>query len=455
MPTAFRALDKPAGTRRGAFRTPEPWVADGGATQRVTRHRGATDVVIGLDFGTSFTKAAVGLQDKIFPVTWEGVSRFAPGYLLPSEFSQLAGGSVYLGQHSRAAPEQVHADLKLPFINAAHVDEFALARASTFLAMVLRYVRAFVFHHHGGKLASAKIRWHLNIGAPCNGLEDADTVFTYTLLARSAWRRSLGADVRRVGDFAPQETTDGVDLVSLEVKPEFVAQLAAYVQSPQRQAGLHALVDVGGGTLDVVTFNVHQKDGEDTFPFFVPQVRPLGTHGLLQNRLLAAGVSARQTPLDELAPVPSATEFAALAGIPAGPVVQRDELFRDAVKSCVGQVLELTKRRRYRLSEAWRLGVRTFFTGGGSSVDLYEKALQTTRTPSTRPLNIIPLPMHPRLDGFDAGVREYQRISVACGLAQDAWTLGRIVPAREVDDDLPLHLGPARERPDRDDLYSK
>lgn len=160
------------------------------------------------------------------------------------------------------------------------------------------------------------------------------------------------ADVRRVGDFAPQETTDVIDLVSLEVKPEFVAQLAAYVQSSQRQAGLHTLVDVGGGILDVVTFNVHQRDGEDTFPFFVPEVRPLGTHGLLQNRLLAAGVSARQTPIDELAPVQSATELAALASIRVGPVVQRDKLFRHAVKSCVGQVLELTKRRRYRLSEA-------------------------------------------------------------------------------------------------------
>jgi hypothetical protein len=76
-----------------------------------------------------------------------------------------------------------------------------------------------------------------------------------------------------------------MDLTEADAVPEFVAQLAGYAQSAQRRNGLHALVDLGGGTVDMVTFNVHHLDGDDVFPFFVPTVEPLGTFGLVANRL--------------------------------------------------------------------------------------------------------------------------------------------------------------------------
>jgi len=121
----------------------------------------------------------------------------------------------------------------------------------------------------------------------------------------------------------------------------------------------------------------------------------------------------------------------------------------------IKSVFDITKSRRYRLSDAWRTGIRTFFTGGGALFDLYREALKTTPVPSTQGLHLMPLPPHKNLDGFTGGVHEYQRISVACGLAQDAFTLGRIVPAKEVEDDRPVVPTYRSSRPDRDDLYPK
>ena len=66
----------------------------------------------------------------------------------------------------------------------------------------------------------------------------------------------------------------------------------------------------------------------------------------------------------------------------------------------------------------------------------------------------MPLPLHPKLDEFAGDHAEYQRISVACGLAQDACTLGRVVPAREVEDDREVTRG-GISRPDRDELYAR
>jgi hypothetical protein len=458
VPTAFRSLPRKVLTRQPLFRQPADWVAAGQHTQRTPAgHRGAVDIYIGLDFGTSFTKAAVGFMDKIFPVTWEGVSQCTPSHLLPSEYTRLNDGTLHLGQHPAAMLQQVQADLKLPFLNPA-LAETSISPAATFLALVLQYIRAWVFHHHGNKLGPSGIRWQVNIGSPSNGPDDRRLVRAYRRLLGTAWLRSLklGWPARDAADLALwAEGQPLPDLLDLQVHAEFVAQMAGYMQSPKRQRGLHALVDVGGGTLDVVTFIVHQVDDEDTFPFLVSRVQALGTHGLLQNRLVGADAAMALGVLDGLAPIPTAPVFADRHGIPPAQVADRDTVYREALCRVIAGVFELTKNRRYRLSNAWTTGVRTFFTGGGCSVDLYQQALRTARVPSQQGLHLMPLPPHGRLDGFGGGVDDYQRISVACGLAQDSFTLGRIVPASEVEDDTPELRTAARGRPDRDDLYPK
>lgn len=460
VPTSFTALPKNGLTRMGIYRDADDWVALGTSTQyRASEASRNMDVVIGIDFGTSYTKAAVGLNDKIFPVTWEGVSKGMPSYLLPSEYSKLPDGTTVFGQHPSASMTDVQTDLKLPFINLG-ISHASIARASVFLALVLRYVRAWVYRHHDGKIGSSKIRWQLNIGAPSNGLENDRLSAAYIRLAGSAWALSVNPTnllFAEAQNMAPHWSEQQAlkDMVSTPgVFPEFVAQMAGYMQSPQRVRGLHSLIDVGGGTLDIVTFNVHSVDDEDTFPFLVPDVRPLGTHGLLQNRFVDAHASPNHRLLDELAPLPNAGEFAANTNITLDHVNTRDNLFSKEIDKVVRIVFDTTRTRRYRLSDAWQTGVRTFFTGGGANVDLYKAAIRNARVSSAGGLLLMPLPPHPKLDGFDHGATEYQRISVACGLAQDSYTLGRIVPAKEVEDDRPVGLD-AVDRPDRDELYAK
>lgn len=458
VPTDFRPLAKGALTRRGLFCEPAFWLSAGGKTQCIeTGHKGSIDIVIELDFGTSFTKAAVGFKDKIFPVTWEGVSRCKPDYLLPSEYTELDDGSLFIGQHTHAINDQVRGDLKLPFINTG-VSSASICKAAAFVALVLRYIRAWVYHHHAVKLGCAKIRWQLNVGAPCNGLEAFPLDRAYKALAATAWSRSLETDPLRLAGSASElwrETKALPDVVECQIFPEFVAQMAGYMQSPQRQLGLHALVDVGGGTFDVVTFIVHRVEDVDTFPFLVPQVHPLGTHGLIQNRLIDVELGPNMGVVDELAPIDAAAAFARVTGISESHVATRDALFMTELRRVIKGVFDTTRSRRYRLSDAWRTGVRTFFTGGGSQLELYREALMTTAVPSAQGLHLTPLPPHKNLDGFQGGTSEYQRVSVACGLAKDALTLGLIVPAKEVEDDRAIMPSRQASRLDRDERYPK
>ncbi|PNG56054.1 hypothetical protein WDL1CHR_01159 [Variovorax sp. WDL1] len=458
VPTIYRPLPQKALTRRDRFLRPEAWVAAGGKTQYMdSGHHGAVDIYIGLDFGTSFTKAAVGFKDKIYPVSWSGMSKTSPDYLLPSEFTEFEDGSLFVGQHPDADVSRVRGDLKLPFLNPA-VSTSSITTAATFIALVLRYIRAWVYQYHGATLGASHLRWQLNIGAPSNGPDDARLVQAYWRLAAMAWRRSIECNVTRLAldDGTPRREGEQLqDLVDLQVHAEFVAQMAGYMQSPQRQRGLHALVDVGGGSLDVVTFIVHRVEEEDTFPFLVPQVHPLGTHGILQNRLVGGKLANGTGVIDGLAPVPSVGDFAKATGLSEAHVSARDTLYEEKFRAVIRSVFDTTKARRYRLSDAWQTGVRTFFTGGGSGTQLCHDALHTASVPSAKGLHMMPLPAHRNLDGFEGAPEDYQRISVACGLAQDAFTLGRIVPAKEVDDDVAPTWTTATARPDRDDLYPK
>lgn len=460
VPNTFQIQSRTSLTRQASFKFPDAWVSEGSRTQLLTKRQpgSAIDVFIGLDFGTSYTKAAVGLRDQIFVVDWHGVSAGADRYLLPSEYSTMADGSCQIGQAPDVPFDQVRQHLKHPLIDAA-VSTVSLANATVFLALVLRYIRAWVFFHHGEKIGGNSIRWMLNIGAPSNGLESERHRGAYLKMCSSAWSMSLsesGASVTHAGDLISTWQPDVLprDLIGLDVLPEFVAQIAGYVQSAQRQRGLHALVDVGGGTLDVVTFIVHERDGEDVFPFLVPEIRALGTQMLYQNRLVEAPEHEKMKLPDELQPVLNSSEYAKCSGLPEEHIALRDNVFWAEVHSTVHRVFHHTKRNRYRLSEAWTQGLPVFLTGGGGSIDGYKKSVQSGGQHCAPVMNLMLLPKHPRLAEFSGSTSDYQRVSVACGLAQDAFSLGQLIPAGQVEDDRNV-MPRVADRPDRDELYAR
>lgn len=462
IPAALAPVRRPL-VSKGRFLLPEPWVGHSASHmlhKTVTAFGQPIDVVIGVDFGTSFTKVAVGLKDIIVPVDWAGVSLHPERFLLPSEFTELEDGTLVLGLDPSADPACHHQYLKQPFLRADVSPKFR-AQAAAFLALVLRYVFAWIYRSHRQLLVGQQVRWMFNLGVPSDGLEVGAIELTYRQLATVAWAMGIGKEPIRLSDAEAlcQQKASGQLPPGLiappAIIPEFVAQLASYVQSPQRTPGLHALVDVGGGTLDVVTFNVHRSQGEDVFPFFVPRVLTLGTQMVNHNRLEGheQRVDLSKLP-DELSHLLTYKDFADRTGLPPGHVFARDELLFREVQQKTKSVLQQTKARRYRHAPEWREGLRVFLTGGGAQVAEYRNSIEKGIKDVAQRVNPMPLPQHPRVAGFGGSLAEYQRISVACGLALDEFSLGQIRPASAVEDDKP-GVGTAIkvDRPDRDDLY--
>lgn len=456
VPTHFGVIQGAKLTRQKFFKTPDSWVSEGEKLQHSTGSQtGAVEIVIGIDFGTSFTKAAIGLKDQIFPVSWEGISLFPDPYLLPSEYSELKNGACYVGQAPDQDLECLQHHLKHPFIDPA-VSAASVVRAAVYLGLVIRYIRAWVYKFHGKKIGNSPIRWLLNIGAPSNGLEVGRLEEAYRRLGNLAWKcsQSRGRLCREEANTLANSVdskTVAEGLFDLSVLPEFVGQIAGYVKSAQRKPGLHALVDIGGGTLDVVTFIIHENNGEDVFPFLVPAVEPLGTQMLNFNRFVDGPAHGRGD-IDELQPVLDAPLFASCSGLSLAHVEQRDAFFWKEVDRVVHRVLLKTRQKRDPNSEHWKLGLPTFVTGGGANIEQFVTTTKAAGARVAKHLQIMSLPNHPALANFSGSAADYQRISVACGLAMDAMNLGQIKPAKDVED-LVIDRQPNAPRLDHEDIY--
>ena len=421
------------------FKLPDNWVDAGRETYC---NKDGEPVFIGLDFGTCFTKAAVRLHDQLHVVTWEGVTQFPKNYLLPSEVSYINGDFV-LGKTQR-----FRTNLKTGlFYKKFKKDSVEAGAVCIFLALVLRYIRAWVYRHLGKHFRSRKIKWGGNVGLPAEVLEFSVMTKTYETITRTAGLMSQEKiiDWHKVMDYlqkiSPSEIDrflplDAIKLDFCEAKPEFVAQLAGYIQSPQRQNGLHLLVDIGGGTLDVVSFIIWEanQDSDDEYNILWPSVTRNGTQALNDYRCRGTKVVA-----DIFQHVLDATSFATQYRLPPFEIRKRDSEFQEHIRRRIFKVLHMTKQKRYIRAPEWQNGLKVFISGGGSHVGLYRNAsLDAANGKTKQSSQLVDLPVHPDLMDFN-DFRNYSRVSVACGLAQDPFNFGIIRNAKDITDDDDLN----------------
>jgi hypothetical protein len=398
-------------------------------------------LVIGLDFGTAFTKVVVGEVRLKMAIPLRGSGDKASDYLLPTVYWLSRDGKCSIDSPSG----EQHADLKMSLIegNAA---EAALRDAAAYLALVLRRVRGFVFDHKSEIYGGNFIDWRINVGLPTDSYHDEKLTDAYKKILGAAWTASAepGAiSAARVDKILSEEKSvsdtasaarEVLHPEAISSFPEFVAQITGYVRSPLRQPDLHLLVDVGAGTLDVTVFNVHEDDEEDKFPIFDKAVKPLGTRFLTRHRINGTGFR-EEKEFAPFAPVPSRKRFLELLKITEAKLAEIDKPFRDSVSKVVGDSLRYTKSRRYPLSRRWEDGVPIFLCGGGSKSDFYSAIFNPEDGMLLGfPLRTVKLPRPEHLETLDILSADYDRMSVAYGLSFDPYDIGEIVRKEEVSD---------------------
>ena len=444
-------------TRPSEFKEPDDWVKAGAALQAVGGGTGGRvlQVRMGIDFGTCYTKVSLRAADKVFFVDWDGLRNSNHRYYLPGEVSQRVDRNICLGRPSDAL--ETFSGLKAPFLSSNYAENQNITASVAFIAWVMRYARAWLYRHQELLVKNRRLAWEVNIGSPTDSWCSTPLKDRYRDIGLCAWQFSqnegnialeMFSELGKKAGFTP----DAVGLDNLQVVPEFAAQVAGYVQSPQRRDGLHMLIDIGAGTMDIVAFNIYRQPKQDAnrLPIFSCKVEPLGTHMLMSERL--STLPPEEKNWMDLEGLPTWGKLSSDFGLDDEVLARADKKFSEWVRHSVSAILRYTKTKRYSRAPEWNEGMRVFLTGGGSTCGVYQNGIeQSFGSINTHPL----FTAFPALEDVPRymGQESFHRVSVAFGLSYDAESIGKIILPKDIVD-MPLTTK-KRELPDRDELYPK
>lgn len=427
------------------------------------------DLIIGLDFGTSSTKAAVRAPyfrggGRVAMVQWFQTSGGLGRFLLPTRIHLDGAGRLSLD----ALPmSKVISDLKLRLIDEdaerRRARETLLrnteaeALVAGYLALVLRRIRSWFKETQRDLHRSATPRWQVNLGIPSPGYDDIALRGRYDLLLRTAWwiAESPGEITIQVCAAALDQASlpgfhPGLPPDAYSVVPEVAAEVVGYAKSTRRSPGLHVLLDVGASTLDICAFALHERQGDDYYAFLTSDVQQLGAFRLHQARLsglrslhvgdgdIDSGL-LRAGPLDRF-PASIRDYLHPRIGLSAdGSFDSIDAAFRELCRRATVQTVLAVYHRRDPHSSRWREKLPVFLAGGGSEHSCYqealvaaEKVLVTNTQMNGFHVQHLPTPASLELSGL--GKSDYRFLAVAVGLSHERIVIGEIQPPSHIKD---------------------
>lgn len=401
--------------------------------------------ILGLDFGTAFTKAVVRWSGRHYAVDWSDAVEGEDHHLLASVFSEASDGRCVLGAH-RASGWSVREGIKLQLLSSEEAGiDGRMADAVIYIALAFRYVDWWL--RRSNREFEKGLRWRLHVGLPTKSWDNDATTETFKTVAQAA--RVLActsSPVTRSAALKALQMTDQVDRPAVDVFPEFACQLYSYLISPERREDLHVLVDIGAGTLDVAYFNVFMKDGEALLPVFASEVDRLGGHYLIA---ALSGAANRLTWTDGESSLSDAEVGRKLDCLPKD-VSSRRSLYLSSVAE-VFNVATISAKATYPTSPAFQRAesVRLFLCGGGSRIPSLQERFERIAKEAAKVLGIrfqvseLVRP-HDIVGKLQSG---FDRLSVAYGLSQNAANIGGVIRSATLE---PVLNTSAAEREDRD-----
>ncbi|KAA0873517.1 acetate and sugar kinases/Hsc70/actin family protein [Nitrincola tapanii] len=402
------------------------------------------DLVIGIDFGTSYTKVAIGDRqlNKSYAVPFrdcDGLDKF----LIPS--------TIYVsqGEYSLVSGNETCDDLKLILFSNPGNHNYRIMVVA-YWALILRHVRAWIFANHADLYWDKEIFWTISIGIPIVDKDDQKSVRMYEDLMRCAWRvagknRSINREgvKKLISRLAASNVND--DEPDIRVVPELAAQIYGFVVSnsfDDKAKNIYMMFDVGGGSLDSAIFHVKRGRGNRwVFSYFNAAVQPLGVLNLHRYRLefwdrclrehkapksLLKKISRSISSINDLKLIPQFFEdyFHGISVFFNHEKHNPDWIFgKKALKQVKIETLCKAVTSLRMLSREDVKNLSFYACGGGSGMQYYKSNLiQEVEKPSANSTWLrANEKLLPRPDNFHAeGVRnkDFDRLSVAYGLSQ-------------------------------------
>lgn len=405
------------------------------------------DLVIGLDFGTTYCKVVLQEQGSgrawAIPFSGDGDNP----YLLCTKVWK--DGLVF----NLSGSGESKGNLKMALVSEKISDD-DIINATAFLGLVLRHVKGWFWKHKSKEFPHMTPFWFSHMGIPARDFENQmltgrflKVFWAAMLLAEQvgsqiqngdvieclrAVHRALNADLQDVE--LPRFGAIHSDQARLY--PEIAAQIYGYLKSdlhdPSQDTFL--LVDVGGGTVDAALFKVIKSiNGEVKFVFRAAAVARLGVYILHRERLAwhigqIANTGRHSTVVTQLETL---LRNNAIPWRVPGSIEEYLDGVRYPEKTCdndidnlLGSVLfqDVIIAARDRVGIVVEPGRKLQFMlcGGGRSVGLYQKFVDRINSPNsstTLRLHRVEIGHPDQLEPRRLGQSTYHRLSVAYGLS--------------------------------------
>jgi len=406
-------------------------------------------LIIGLDFGTAFTKVVIRETSVAYAISFDEFSDSQNPYLLPGIFS--IDEQKYCSLGKRDNPAEVIDNLKMRLLekqpDSGGVDD-CLVECAAFLALVIQHARYRFMEDEYATYKSKTLDWIVNVGIPTENFQNQVFLERYHKLVYAAWVVSISSDTLNmkwitniVSDVfkSPLPNHAASDQLihpeKIGVFPEFAAQMTGYVKSPRRQSDLHILFDIGAGTTDLCIFNVTEDYDERQykFPIFAQSVKHYGVNFLILHRIEKSNYRGNW----QLSPhekIPPNQIFASKIGMSIKELNALDEPFRVKVQGQVVAKLNYVRAQRYPKSPKWKEGIPLFLCGGGKKAEFYSRLFGDMQDkPNPHPISVKSLPHPINLEAKQMPKDSYDRISVAYGLSFDPLDISSLVKEDQVE----------------------
>lgn len=406
----------------------------------------STPVILGVDFGTSCTKAVIrvpyvqGGRALAVPLNDKG----SDPYLLPTRNpSQLPPIS-----------QSVPVDNPKVRLLVEPKNQDARELVTAYLSHVMRRSRAWLLHTQRSSLGDFRLEWSTNIGVPSAGYVNDPIREGFLTCARAAWKLSMQPGLPSL-DQVRAALGNGGSFPDVDALPEVLAAAEGYRRSVHASSGMHVMVDVGASTLDVCGFAVRDPNSATPYGLFTTAVEQLGVAVLHDARLEALnghqdpGPAARVDPRDPVQRVPDELQgyVSQGGGIPP-QLAAADARFHDDCQLAVRRVV-CGMYVKNPIDHQWKDGIPVFLTGGGGQMRFYREVLDGIAVDWTNwkwsKLTVNGLVVPSDLSPKHLTVDVMSRLVVAYGLSFPRVNFGNIInpatlpnipppPPRRIDD---------------------
>lgn len=414
----------------------------------VKHGQGSIDVIIGLDFGTRYTKVCYRFYGDEKDEIAERSRSLDPSPFWPSRIYVDAGTGVVHAYRGPASSKQLY---ELSYLKMRLKDpsagEFAphprlmhlirrgseQALAAFYLATVLYQACATIESRESNRIKGRQLNWQVNLSIPAQYQNDGvSETFRVTGEVALLWSQHTNSLMNlTVSDLCRKFDVDVGRVISnrrVEVFAEIVAALHHFIRRSDTPEGIHGFLDIGAGTLDGCIFELVREKAGRKLRILGAKVAPLGTIAISKKAIVGLFQDLSDTIEKRIV---TAVEPEIRVSL---PLVTSEKVVRSFVGELMASARDRAANRTLKQpttmhsSDPTRLTANDRFvmrcSGGGATSPWYKRTIEGAHAANNhKALGIMPYTMtvvQPSSNYSDRPGAPFSRFVIAHGLSHPA-----------------------------------